>query len=146
MTPEKVIRQADLEERIEIIEEVKYADDRKNLKVLHQVTSFMNEIHLSKNIIDFAGLERTSFSKDLYNVNEELASFNHTYESSKDNDEAFTYICKDILDSYLNHHGLKMVYIVWGERDYWAHEDNWAKMDRMNRHRTSKNIYDFLIY
>lgn len=30
LTPEEVIRQADLEERIEIIEEVKYADDRKN--------------------------------------------------------------------------------------------------------------------
>ncbi|MCX2429624.1 ATP-binding protein [Pedobacter sp. GR22-10] len=146
LTPEEVIRQAGLEERIEIIEEVKYANDRKNIKVFHPVTSFMNEIHLCKNIIDFAGLERTSFSKDLYDVNEELASFNHTYESSKDNDEAFTYIRKDILDAYLNNHGLKMVYIVWGERDYWAHEDNWAKMDRMNRHRTSKNIYDFLIY
>ena len=146
LTPEEVIKQAGLEEHIEIVEELKYADDRRKIKILHPVTSFMNEIHLSKNIIDFAGLERTSFCKDLYDEKDELASFNHTYERSKQNDEAFTYIRKDVLDAYLDHHGLKMVYITWGERDYWAEDDNLAKIDRMNRHRSSKNIYDFLIY
>ncbi len=119
----------------------------KYLKVNFPVRYHKSKAHLSKNIIDALKLNSPNNSTDLFDEQEKLASFNHNLEFDYEDQEAFTYLRKDLLDSYLQKNNLKLFHIVWGERDYYPKDGDWDSKQSMSRRRWTKfyGAYEYRI-
>ena len=121
-------------------------NNRKSLTVLHPFRNIQNTSYLSKNLIDHFALSRLGPGPDLYDLEGRLASFNHNLTKSYDDQEEFLYLRKDLLDRYLAESGLKMVYVLWGERDFYPRDGDWMKIMGMASQRKWADLYEAIHY
>lgn len=54
---------------------------------------------------------------DMYDKEGKIASISTDWGESFKNHQTFVYLRKDLFDEYLKKHGMKIVWIVWGERE-----------------------------
>ena len=115
----------EIREREIIRKEVKEIE--KKIDVFIPVRSLKDKVYLCKNVIDYFKLSSKTGNTDLFDESGNLASFNFTYVAEYVDQEAFTYIRKDLLDRYLEENQLSMFTLVWGERDYYPPDGDWMK-------------------
>jgi hypothetical protein len=82
----------------------------------------------------------------LYDNDGILASFNHLYEVEYVDQESFTYIRRDLLNTYLSDNKLAMFTIIWGERDYYPPDGDWSKNTMKMQQREWSKFYAALEY
>lgn len=105
----------------------------KDIRIMHPVRVLKHKFYASKNIIDHFKLTRTAQSTDLYDSSGSLASFSHKLKNSYVDQEIFCYIKKDLLKQFLTDNSLKMVYVIWGVRDYYPEDGDWQKAIRSGK-------------
>lgn len=77
-----------------------------------------SQMTLSKEIIFSEGLRMPPQYFNLVDKNNELAFFNFYGKREHEDGQHFSYIRKDVLDSFLERNNLSMVWLVWGEKDH----------------------------
>lgn len=73
---------------------------------------------ISFEIFDFEELQAIPQSFEVKDKNGMKASINLGEKQDYENDQEFVYLRKDILGDFLFKNGLKMVWAIWGEKDY----------------------------
>ena len=106
--------------------------DEETYKVLTPVASYIGPSHedynkangyhlLSKELIFDLDLHAKPQSFDLLDNEKALASFSIRFGNQETENEYFTFLRKDLLDTYLKKHGLQILWVNWGEREF-THE------------------------
>jgi hypothetical protein len=140
------LKSQSLEMKIEKIERIEERDSSKTIQIMYPVRSFSNHVYASKNIIEHFGLARTKENRDLYDQDGNLASISHHFENSFVDQESFAYLRKDLLNKYLRDEGLEMLYIVWGERDWYPVDGDWMKAGRKAQEREWAKFCEIISY
>lgn len=118
----------------------------KKIKVFIPVRTLKSKVYLCKNIIDYFNLSSKIGNTDLFDEGNNLASFNFTYLVDYVDQEAFTYIRKDLLDRYLEENQLTMFTLIWGERDYYPPDGDWMKNTIELQQRQWSEFYKAIEY
>jgi hypothetical protein len=126
----------------EVISKEEPQEITRPLKVFFPVRQLKGQNYICKNIIDYFDLEASAGETDLHDLNGNLASFVTSFEVEYVDQENFTYLRKDLLDTYLKDHNLVMFTIIWGERDYYPPDDDWTRRTKKLEQRKWAKFYD----
>jgi hypothetical protein len=121
-------------------------DSGKTINIMYPVRLISDVVYPSKNIIDHSAIARTGENKDLFDPSGKIASSSHRFELSYVDQENFTYVRKDLLDKYLADNGLEMLYIVWGERDWYPPDGDWMRAGLKVQQREWAKFCEILPY
>lgn len=114
------------------------------LSVFPPCINLKGKSYLCRNMIQALSLRSKVGSTDLYDSTGQLASFNQSFYISYPEQEAFTYLRRDLLNRYLTDNKLSMIWVVWGERDYYPADGDWMMHD--NGRRKWTKFYDAQLY
>jgi hypothetical protein len=145
-TIEEAFERMNIEVREREITSVEVVDIDKPIKVFTPVRYIKQKAYICKNLINDLGLSSPVGSSDLFDSEGELASFNYTYYIEYVDQETFTYIRKDLLNSYLTTNKLAMFFIIWGERDYYPIDGDWMKNSIRSQQRNWAPFYKAIEY
>lgn len=83
-------------------------------------TDFSHETgrSISFEISSFEKLRPQAQSFEMLDANGKKASVNTVYSKDYNNQQHFVFLRKDILDHFLDNNNMKMVWAIWGEKDY----------------------------
>ncbi len=83
-------------------------------------TDFSHETgrSISFEISSFEKLRPQAQSFEMLDANGKKASVNTVYSKDYNNQQHFVLLRKDILDHFLDNNNMKMVWAIWGEKDY----------------------------
>jgi hypothetical protein len=118
----------------------------KTIDVFIPVRYHKSKVYLCKNMIDELDLSSPYGITDLNDQNDDLASFNYTYEVEYVDQETFTYLRKDLLNKYLQDNDLTLFQIIGGERDYYPIDGNWDSDRRRAQSRKWAPFYQAIEY
>jgi hypothetical protein len=127
---ERMLQEEGIELIDETVEEEREVEDVAKYEVLVPVRSYNWEsYHSPLNQIDSACVPAKELSAfldlcsqpqtfNMYQKSGELASITTGYGTSFSNTQHFTYLRKDLLDTYLGKNDLDLVWVIWGEREF----------------------------
>jgi hypothetical protein len=118
----------------------------KTIDIIYPVRIIDENVYPSKNIIDHLAIERSGESKNLYDSAGTIASLSHRFEHSYVDQESFCYIQKRLLDKFLTDNNLEMLYIVWGERDWYPPDGDWGMAGRKAQEREWAKFCEIIPY
>lgn len=112
-----------------------YNDNTMGIHVLMPTTDYHMEVddesfnfsHISKEIVFSEGLNRRDNSTCLFDSLGRIAAFNLKKSIDDNKHYDFTYLRKDILDSFLKKHDYGMLWCVWGEKQ--PADNNYTRID-----------------
>jgi len=116
------------------------------IEVFVPVRYHMQKAYLCKDLIDGLKLHSPQHSTDLLDADDRLGSFHYSYEVEYVDQEAFTYLRRDLLEKYLSDNDLTMFQIIWGERDYYPEDGDWDKAFRGRKEPYRSSFYQAIEY